>query len=373
MYAELFDFGNARTAWTHALNREPDNPGLYNKIGVSYWFLAYARSSQASRADLEQAAQYFHSALLLYGSVGFEQQVEIHYRLGKLYTALRSFEAARPHLRIVEASGKPPLVGWQVLGLAHLERHEFEECEYYFNLVIAEGDHLSTFTAATTIVGDRLDEREWPLGFIRAWGYLGRALSTVARDGTLSCARGDVRQAWRCIEPLSERHEFPTRLSAACADCEGLILLKEGRARQAIKKFENAIEQHPHSRSYMHLAWAHERQTLLDGLAWYSVRRVARRAVGQTTPFERERRVLNLRRLIAHATDLRPGDGPPPEADEILARIESLASGSTSKVAAAERANGALANSKREPRRLTGTTGTAPPSEPTAPTDRRSG
>ena len=139
VHRELSDFQNARTAWKQALGTDPDNPRLYDKIGSSYWQIAFIGRTRPLREDLEQAADHFGKALLLYASGSFDEQVLTHYRLGKLHAALRNFGEARRHLEIVEAVSRPPLVGWQALGFAHLELRDFAESEYYFGSVVREG------------------------------------------------------------------------------------------------------------------------------------------------------------------------------------------------------------------------------------------
>jgi tetratricopeptide (TPR) repeat protein len=319
VHAELSDFRNARQAWRYALGRDPDNPELYDKIGSSHWQLAFQGHSGILREELEQAAEYFLRALRLYGSGSFQEQVRAHYRLGKLYTALRRFSDALPHLQIVEAvAQRPPLVGWTLLGLGHLEQRAFSECEYHFRQVIRHGtdlaDELATDPDADprlpfeTIVGDRLDEREWPLALIRAWAHVGMAFSFTERDGNLEGARGHLRHARALATGIPDDPDlFPTRIRAACDDCDGYIEFKAGRIPEAIELIERAIGGFPYSRTYLNLALVYEER--------------ARRAENGA----RDADLRAARRFLDHAVSLGPEPKPSTEVQEALGRIEALA------------------------------------------------
>ncbi len=309
VHAELFDFRNARKAWGYALGRDPDNPELYDKIGSSHWQLAFQGRSGFVSEELEQATGYFDRALQLYGSGSFNEQVRAHYRLTKLYTALRRFPDAQPHLRIVEAvAPKPPLVGWVLLGLAHLQQRTFSEAEDYFERVIEEGDSLAVPRGKLRpegLVGDRLDEREWPLALIRAWAHLGLAFSYAERDGDLIEARTHVGHARSLAGALPDLKLFPTRIFSSCNDCEGYILFKRGRVRAAIKRIEDAIGGFPFSRSYLNLALAYEQ-----------LAREQESACGD--------HVRTARRFVAHAVSLGPEPKPSEEVQQLLARLDEL-------------------------------------------------
>ena len=308
VHRELSDYRNARTAWKYALGRDPDNPDLYDKIGSSHWHLAFQDEHRPIvPQELERAAEFFDQALLLYGSGSFDEQVRTHYRLGKLHVALGSFSRALPHLQVVEAvSESPPLVGWLLLGLAQLGRRNYAECEYEFRRVIARGEELAERLEPGTIVGFAVDERSWPLGLTRAWGHLGMAFSYVERDGSLQKARDHVKNARQCSSALPAKADlFPTRISAACSDCEGAILYKKRELVRAIKKLEGSVADFPYSRSYLNLALAYEQ-------------RAARDANGEGTAD-----LQAAKRLLRHAVNLRPGDEPPgTDIAEAMARLE---------------------------------------------------
>lgn len=313
VHRELSDFQNARNAWTQALGTDPDNPRLYDKIGSSYWHIAFQGRTRASRNDLEQAAQHFDTALRLYGSGKFEEHVLTHYRLGKLNAALRRFEESRRHLEIVEAvepDDRPPLVGWVLIGFAQLERRNFSECEYYFGRVVKEGERLKC-QPADTVIGDRLDEQLWPLALVRSWGHLGLAISSAERDGNLPLARAHVDAAENLLgelgleesnAPSDER--FPTRAVAAVAECRGLILIREGDIGAAIERLEHAVRQFPHSRAYYELALALEEQAV---------------AVGDGA-----KTVPRAQRLLEHAVHLGPTDEPSFAISQLMKRLERL-------------------------------------------------
>lgn len=313
VHRELRDFQNARIAWRQALGTDPDNPRLYDKIGSSYWHIAFQGPTRALRGDLEQAAKYFEGALLLYGSGKFEEHVLTHYRLGKLSATLRKFGEARRHLEIVEAVypvDSPPVVGWQLLGFAHLQERSFSECEYYFGRVVQEGKRLDL--PADDIIGDRLDEQRWPLGLVRAWGHLGLAITFAERDGDLAKAETQVEAAEALLGQLeldpqdpANDERFPTRAPAAVVECRGLILLRDGKVEDAIGVLENAVREFPHSRAYLELALALEQ-----------------RALGDVT--SRKEIVPRAQRLLAHAVSLRPTDEPSAEIEGARERLARL-------------------------------------------------
>lgn len=130
-------------------------------------------------------------------------------------------------------SDTPPIVGWVLLGLAHLRARNFAECEYYFRQVIAEGDALQAVGSRPThVIGTRLDERLWPLALIRAWAHLGMAFSYVERDADLVKASHELATARRRATTIKRPDRFPTRIQAACTDCEAFIALKERKSRR---------------------------------------------------------------------------------------------------------------------------------------------
>lgn len=302
VHAELLDFQNARRAWKKALTTDPDNPRLYDRIGSSYWHIAFQGRARVSRRDLERAAEYFTRALLLYGSGSFREQTLTHYRLGKLYAALREFPKARRHIEIVEAMDeKPPLVGWCALGFAHLEARSFLECEDYFGKVVRGGKRLADESKGlpddkrvvpSKPVGDRLDEQHWPFALVRAWGHLGLAITHAERDGDLAKALENVEAADELLETLGLEPEtaasderFPSRAPAAALECRGLILLREGNPEKAIAPLKAAVNSYPHSRAYFELGLALEQRAA-------------------TSPETRKQDLVRAQRLFEHGRSL---------------------------------------------------------------------
>lgn len=301
VYRELSDFRNARLSWQFALGADPDNPELYNKIGSSYWNIAFERVTETSRTDLEAAAEQFSKALVLYGSGNFDEQLLTHYRLGKINAALRKFGEARSHLMIVEAmDDQPPIVGWVQLGLAYLQQRSYSECEGLFGQVIREGERLGETCPPDRIMGDRLDEKLWPLSLVRAWGHLGLAFSVAERDGDFDAAKKNIRLA-RTIAKQVDARRFPNRILAGCDNGEGFILLRQGEIDDAIKKLNLSVSSSPYSRCYLHLAIAQEKRAMRDegGLEGASE---------------------TLRRLLQHARCLGLRDV---EVDEMLSRLDN--------------------------------------------------
>lgn len=240
------------------------------------------------------------------------------YRLGKLYASLRSFAKARRHIEIVEAVQEyPPLVGWRELGFAYLEARTFSDCEYYFGRIIREGERLATREGvpAEKVIGDRLDERGWPLALIRAWGHLGLAISYAERDGDLSLARAHVDAADALLEELgldpvdaANDERFPTRAPAAALECRGLILLREGRPDEAIEPLGDAISRFPHSRAYFELGLALEQH-------------------GLTHPETRMADIARAQRLFRHGVSLSRAPETPPDVSDAMERVERLTGG----------------------------------------------
>jgi tetratricopeptide (TPR) repeat protein len=314
VHRELSDFQSSRAAWEQALGTDPDNPRLYDKIGSSYWHIAFEGRTRARREDLVKAAEYFNKALRLYGSGRFDEQVLTHYRLGKLNAVLRDFEDARRHLEIVAAVGRPPVVGWVLLGFAYLEQRNFPECEYFFLRVVRAGERFAD-EPATTVVGDRLDEQHWPIALIRAWGHLGLAITFAERDGDLAKARRHVDDAAGLLDDLeldpydpSSDERFPTRAVAAVVECRGLILLRAGEVDAAVRTLDDAVSRFPHSRAYVELALALEQQALGDVASRTDV-------------------VPRARRLLDHAVSLAQTDEPSPAIAQALDRLGRLGNG----------------------------------------------
>jgi tetratricopeptide (TPR) repeat protein len=306
VHSELQDFRSARHAWEYARSRDPDNPRLYDKIGSSHWQIAFDGHSWVDKDALHDAEGYLQSALLLYRSGNFEEQQLTRYRLAKLYTALGEFAKARSHIKIVEAvSEKPPLVGWQLLGQAHLRERLFGQCEYYFRQVIKEYGELKGLPADGPI-GHPIDERYWPLALVRAWGHLGLAFSNVERDGDLDEAEERLGDARRLARSITKPDLFPTRIEAACMDCEAFICQRRKGLDDAIVKFAEAVGMFPYSRAYLHLALAHiaRARTSSDG----------------RDDIDAAGRALN------NAASLRPADLPCDEITEAREELAKLAS-----------------------------------------------
>jgi tetratricopeptide (TPR) repeat protein len=275
VHQEYADFGNARRAWLNALTQDPDNPALYDRLGTSWWNLAFQGRSRPSRKDLIQAEALFNKSLLLYDNRAVEEQLHTRYRLAKLYATLHEFDSALEQLRIVEAAdSKPPIVGWTLLGLAYLARRDYSECEYYFGRVVECGAELDrpggvvsrlddngidpelhSDDRSTAVIGDRIDERLWPLAIVRAWGYLGLAFSHIERDGDLLKAHRLAETARRLVESTNlDLTLTPTRIPAGCRDCFGTIAWKQGNLEAAEEALADAVRRHPYSRTYINLA-----------------------------------------------------------------------------------------------------------------------
>jgi tetratricopeptide (TPR) repeat protein len=267
----------------------------------------------------------FEKALLLYESGTVEQQIRTRYRLGKLYVALNDFDAALAQFRIVEASGNPPIVGWVLLGRAYLEQHDYAEAEYYFKRVIECGALLDSDNALARlnsggidpvvhsndwpdrIVGTRVDEhREWRLALVRAWGYLGVALSYAERDGDLDTAKLLVASARELARsPHEADADYQTRVMAACDDCEGYIMFKQRAYDDAAAKLELAVHQNPFSRSYLNLARTYVR-------------------LGDIYVADHQAYAEQAKRCVEHARSLAPTHEATPEMSEILGEIARL-------------------------------------------------
>jgi tetratricopeptide (TPR) repeat protein len=316
VHAEFADFSNARVAWTHALRTDPDNAQLYDKLGLSYWNIAYEGGPvRPQRKDLRQAARKFEDALTLYGSDDLGAQILTRSRLVKLYSALRELDDARRHLQVVEAvrwDDRPPLVPWVMFAFACLERRAFGECEHYFRLVIAAGDELARPKSeggrgleATAWLGGYLDERLWPLGLSRAWGHLGLSLSWLERHnpsdqvtGELDAAERRLKEVYGEATTAATHPDFPTRAWAVLYEARARVMLEDD-LDQAIALFERAIGEYPFSRSYLGLASAFEQ-------------------LAEQELVHANRHRSRARILMAHAETLGQWKQPPGEARRLL-------------------------------------------------------
>jgi tetratricopeptide (TPR) repeat protein len=275
IFAEFSDYGHARDAWNQALRTDPDNPHLYAKIGQSHWNIAFQGGMRPEPDELRRAAREFESALLLYGNDDRAERILTHYRLSKLNAVLGRSGEARRHLQIVDAaSDQSPVVGGLVFAMACLRHGDYSEGEFYFSQVIREGRKLyagaSRLRAPNRhrmIVGDRLDERLWPLGLVRAWAHVGLALSWIDRDAREKPASGELLEAQRLLRglygndgsDLVSHERFPTRIKATMAEAQARLMIDHGAAVDvAIKQFEGAVSQYPYSRAYQGLAEALE-------------------------------------------------------------------------------------------------------------------
>jgi tetratricopeptide (TPR) repeat protein len=325
IHQELADYANARVSWGNAQTQDPDNPALYDRLGTSWWNLAFQGRARPEAAWLEKAKVFFEKAQLLYETGPLEAQLRTRYRLGKLNVALGEFDAARAQFGIVEAAGKKPLVGWVQLGLAHLERKEYADAEWYFERVILCGAELDAGAASgrslteeldpeqisnhrpRKICGNRIDERDWPLAVVRAWGHLGLALSYATRDGDLGMAKRLLENArWLVLTPSLDKREYQVRIPAACDDCEGYIALKEGELELAIVKLEEAVRRNPYSRSYLNLARSYVA--------------VARTSSDQEKDYHRM-----AKRCVDHAISLDPDHEATEEIADLLDEVAALA------------------------------------------------
>jgi len=274
IFAEFSDYENARDAWKQALRTDPDSPILYGKIGLSHWNIAQQGGARHEAGDLKHAARYFRAALLLYSNDDQKDRTVTHYRLSKLSSSLGQLAEARSHLRIVAAAAeKPPLLGWLMFGLACLRNEEFSEAEHYFRRTIRRGRALSeevgeggTPIGPDAIIGDRLDERLWPLALIRAWAHVGLVLSWADRDARGKDAEGELASAEALIRELygaafedsADDERFPNRIAATIAEARGRLWLIRNDPKAAIDELEKAVSRYPFSRTYAALAVAIE-------------------------------------------------------------------------------------------------------------------
>jgi tetratricopeptide (TPR) repeat protein len=267
IWAEFSDYEHARDAWKQALRTDPDNPHLYAKIGQSHWNIAFEGSGRAEPQVLRRALREFEAALLLYGNDDERERILTHQRLAKLCAALNRPAQARLHLQIVEAVDTP-LVGWLTFALMSLQRGDFGEAEDYFGRVIDEGSALDT--PLTTVIGDRLDERLWPLGLVRAWAHVGRVLSWIRREALdrpaaseLDCAEELLHGVYgpAPLTDLTRHRRFPSRIGGTLQEARGqLLLAHQDGVDQAIVAFESSVSEYPYSRAYIALADALERK-----------------------------------------------------------------------------------------------------------------
>jgi tetratricopeptide (TPR) repeat protein len=317
VHAEFADFSNARIAWTHALRTDPDNARLYDKLGLSFWNIAYEGGPVVPQVeDLHRAATQFEDALTLYGSDDLRAQMLTRSRLAKLYSALRNLDEARRHLQIVDTvrlDDLPPLVGWVMFGFACLERRAFSECEHYFRAVIAAGDELARPKSTgqrhpTAILGKYLDERRWPLSLIRAWGHLGLCLSWQERNNAsdelavqLKAAEDRLRDLYHDNEAAATHFRFPTRARAVLKEARARMILEKD-VDEAITLFESAISEYPFSRTYLGLASALEQ-------------------LGEQEAVHADQHRARARLLMAHAEALGRWKQPPDEAQRLLDRL----------------------------------------------------
>lgn len=276
IFAEFSDYEHARDAWNQALRTDPDNPLLYGKIGQSHWNIAFQGGARPEPTALERAATEFGSALLLYGSDDRDERILTNYRLSKLNSVLGRAADARRHLQIVAAaSERAPVVGCLNFALACLRRGDFSEGEYYFRQVIDDGRELHDTllvegnpSPGRTVIGDRLDERLWPLSLVRAWAHVGLVLSWIDRDARKQQAGSELDKAENLLRGLYGEHDdavaherFPSRIRATLAEARArLVALDDRRLDAAIEAFEKAVSQYPYSRTYAGLADVLERK-----------------------------------------------------------------------------------------------------------------
>ena len=318
VHAEFADFSNARTAWEHALRTDPDSAQLYDKLGLSFWNIAYEGGPvRPEHEDLHRAAKQFEDALTLYESDDLDAQMLTRSRLAKLRSALRELDEARRHLQIVDAvrlDSRPPLVGWVIFGFACLERRAFGECEHYFRQVIDAGEELARRKsddepglAVGEILGEYLDERLWPLSLIRAWGHLGLCLSWLERNNRSEEVKVQLDKADARLDDLYKDQAaathplFPTRARAVLNEARARMMLEQD-VDKAIALFERAISEYPFSRAYLGLASALEQ-------------------LGEQEVVRARQHRARARLLMAHAEALGRWKQPPDEAQRLQDRL----------------------------------------------------
>ena len=333
IHQELADYANARESWVNAQTQDPDNPALYDRIGTSWWQLAFRGRARPDPEKLSKAKDFFDKAMLLYEAGTLKDQIRTRYRLGKLHVARHEFDAALGQFQIVEtAAHHPPIVGWALLGRAYLERRDYAEAEYYFERVIEAGALLDSGAPLarlksgaidpvvdsnrkpTEVIGTRIDEqRRWPLAITRAWGYLGLALSYIDRDGDLDKANRLVDSARMLARsPTLDGGEHLLRITAACDDCEGSILYKKRAFRHAAAKLKLAVERNPYSRTYVNLGWTYV-------------------AIGNRPRANRGDWADRASRCVAHAVSLDRARESSPEIAELRSAITGLSAAPASR------------------------------------------
>jgi tetratricopeptide (TPR) repeat protein len=131
----LLQYEDALVDWQHTLWLTPNDPFLHWKVAFCHWSVAQDRHEPDDRrADLEQAAEYFEQAAMLFGVENVRGWSWSELWAGRTNAELGRLDPAFRHLRAAKGCSHTQLPARLLLGELHqaagevgLARHHFEK------------------------------------------------------------------------------------------------------------------------------------------------------------------------------------------------------------------------------------------------------
>lgn len=255
--SSLGEYEVAKEALEIALLRAPEAPEAYVRLGQC--ILSLARDSRdRTRRDglLGQAVVHLQQALDLYPSDQLGYTARAQELLGLVHLELHAYEDAIARFEVVRAlRPRDALASLEHLGRAYLGNGDYPQAEAACRELIervGEGE--------LTEVIDRGGEVDVSRGELLGKANLRRAQARVERDVDLHHALEFVRDAKRSVRGARGDGLGPpvvgalADVEAECWACEGLILHKQGKLEEALKRLERAALLGAQPEVYLHLA-----------------------------------------------------------------------------------------------------------------------
>lgn len=270
IYYRLNQFDQAIEAWQEALSRrnallrkpDDDEADILLNIGISYVSLAmHCREYQIRSQAFWDATRYLKQARDLYESDRQEQKAKACYWLGRLHIELGKYWEATSFLKVSQSLGFAPLTSSVYLGYAYLRNREYDESIEQFKSLLDDAKKLDdAHFAVDDIIEAESGVGEMSLGELLAMAYWGQAFAFAQRNANLENALKYIQvDAQRELKRLDLK-KTTIRWPAIYPDCEGWVLHRLGRAAEAVKCLEQAVEKETDAEYYLHLALAYIQQ-----------------------------------------------------------------------------------------------------------------
>jgi tetratricopeptide (TPR) repeat protein len=252
---ELHDDARAQAMWRRALVDDPDDWRAHWMVGgLALRRAITCRDRDIALGMLREAVKQVELGLDLLDPTEGDDRADALRTLGAVHAVLGQHDAAIANFEVAHALQPDRLSLLDSLGQEYLSMDDYDEAESWF-LEIVSNAHTQDRTT------EGLDEvlepdEDLSRGVLIARGYLGLAQTKLARGVGLDGALRLIWRARQCIRRMSAQGSHGRGLEAACALCEGSVLLELGRTEEALASLERSLSLEDAVDGYLRLASA---------------------------------------------------------------------------------------------------------------------